>query len=119
MTRLFREAEVVVSTCGYNTMAEILTHAKRAIVVPRVLHRKEQLLRARRMDELGLATCIPPDEITPERLFETLQRVRAGEPTLERAREQARVPLNGADEFANFCAELSVSSPVSQRRQAQ
>ena len=108
---LFRKAELVVSTAGYNTVAELLKYAKRALVVPRVLHRREQLIRARRMEELGLVTCLTPDEVSPDRLFEEIRRMRGtvDEP-LTRGREMGTVPMDGTARFASFCSTLQVAA---------
>jgi predicted glycosyltransferase len=61
-------ADLVVSMAGYNTISEILTLDKRAIVIPRTHPRKEQLIRSRRLGEFGLLRMIPPDELTRDRL---------------------------------------------------
>jgi len=61
-------ADVVLSMAGYNTVCEILSLKKRAIVVPRVHPVKEQLLRAERMARLGLLRMIHPDRLTPQLL---------------------------------------------------
>lgn len=45
---LMRKAEVVIATGGYNTCTDILSLARRAIVIPRVLYRQEQKIRAER-----------------------------------------------------------------------
>lgn len=58
-------ADVVVSMGGYNTVGEILTLQRRALVVPRVHPVEEQWIRAQRMAELGLFTAIHPDQLTP------------------------------------------------------
>lgn len=68
-------ADVVVSMGGYNTVCEILSLGKRAIVVPRVRPVEEQLIRARRMEALGLFRTIHPDKLTPA----TLARAVAAE----------------------------------------
>ncbi len=104
---LFRRAELVVATAGYNTTTDLFQHARRAILVPRVLYRQEQLIRARRLAELGLVTCLAPAETTPERLFEAIRAARLDEP-LTRARAEARVFLDGAEHFADFCGGLEV-----------
>jgi predicted glycosyltransferase len=44
----------VVAMGGYNTFCEILSLDKRAILIPRVKPRQEQLLRANRAAEMGL-----------------------------------------------------------------
>ncbi len=61
-------ADVVVSMGGYNTVCEILTLRKRAIVVPRVVPVEEQGIRAERMARLSLFRCLPPDRLTPKTL---------------------------------------------------
>lgn len=61
-------ADVVLSMAGYNTVCEILSLKKRAIVVPRVHPVKEQLLRAERMARLGLLRSVHPDHLTPQSL---------------------------------------------------
>jgi predicted glycosyltransferase len=65
-------ADVVVSMAGYNTIGEILSLRKRAIVVPRSYPVEEQWIRAERMAEMGLFRAIHSDDLTPERLIETL-----------------------------------------------
>jgi predicted glycosyltransferase len=62
-------ADIVVSMGGYNTIGEILTLRKRAIIVPRVKPVSEQWIRADRMAARGLFRVIHPDRITPEILM--------------------------------------------------
>jgi predicted glycosyltransferase len=61
-------SDLIVSMGGYNTVSEILALGKKAIVVPRVRPRAEQLIRSRRLQDLGLLRMIHPEELTPERL---------------------------------------------------
>jgi predicted glycosyltransferase len=72
MMSLMAAADVVVAMGGYNTICEILSLKKRAIVIPRVKPTEEQLVRAVRMSRLGLFETIHPDELTPERLAGSL-----------------------------------------------
>ncbi|MCH7831816.1 MAG: hypothetical protein IIC55_02990 [Proteobacteria bacterium] len=51
----------VISMGGYNTFCEILSYDKRALVIPRMEPRKEQLYRASRAQELGLSKMLIPD----------------------------------------------------------
>ena len=51
---LMERAIGLVAMGGYNTFCEILSLDKRAILVPRVTPRQEQLVRAKRAAELGL-----------------------------------------------------------------
>ncbi len=107
-TRWYQQnAEVVISTAGYNTVTDVLLNAQRPILIPRVLYRKEQLLRAQRLARLSLCTFLHPDEVTSDRLFSAVKEVRAG-PGLKRARV-AGLPLNGVDRFAECFEDLRFS----------
>ncbi|KAF7363092.1 Membrane protein [Mycena venus] len=59
---IIQSAVGVVGMGGYNTFCEILSFDKRAIIVPRMLAREEQLIRGRRAAELGLVDVLLPDE---------------------------------------------------------
>jgi predicted glycosyltransferase len=59
---LITRAAAVVGMAGYNTFCEILSFDKPAMLVPRVLPRREQLIRATRAAELGLVDTLLPDE---------------------------------------------------------
>lgn len=65
-------ADVTVSMGGYNTICEILSASKRAVVIPRFKPSQEQLIRATRMTRLGLFKAIHPDRLTPQSLMQTL-----------------------------------------------
>ncbi len=67
-------ADIVVSMSGYNTTCEILSLAKRAVMVPRIKPSQEQWLRAERLAKLGLVEAIHPDRLTPESLMRSLLR---------------------------------------------
>ncbi|MGY1848806.1 MULTISPECIES: glycosyltransferase family protein [unclassified Blastococcus] len=58
----FAAAAAVVSMGGYNSVCELLAAGVRALVVPRVAPREEQLVRAERLAERGLLDyCRPAD----------------------------------------------------------
>ncbi|MEQ1633867.1 MAG: response regulator [Planctomycetota bacterium] len=103
---MMRSAELVIATAGYNTCTDILSLARRAILIPRVLYRQEQWIRANRFAELGLVTCMHPDSVTAASLFLAIQETRKTEP-LVRAREKG-LPIDGALQFAEFCAGIRV-----------
>ena len=73
LTRRYAEADVVVSMAGYNTVCELLSFARRAILVPRAEPVMEQLIRARLLAEQGLFDLIEPQELTPEVLIGKVQ----------------------------------------------
>lgn len=65
-------ADLVVCMGGYNTVCEVLSYNKRAIVVPRIHPVREQWIRAERMAEFGLFQTIHPHVLTPEHLMESV-----------------------------------------------
>lgn len=71
-----RKAESVVSMGGYNAVCEIVSFGKRALIVPRVWPRKEQLIRAERMRALGLIEMAHPHDLGPDVITEFLRRGR-------------------------------------------
>jgi predicted glycosyltransferase len=70
-------ADVVVAMAGYNTVCEILSFRRAAVLVPRVRPRQEQLLRAEALARRGLVRMIHPDKLEPGRLLETVVEVMA------------------------------------------
>ena len=72
-------ADLVVSRGGYNTVCEILSFGRPAIIVPReaindVVDR-EQLLRAQALAGRGLVQVIRESELTPDRLLQAVNRL--------------------------------------------
>ena len=67
-------ADVVVAMAGYNTISEILTLQKNAIVIPRAHPTQEQIIRAQRMAAQGFFTNLHPSECTPQNLLQALQQ---------------------------------------------
>ncbi|HBO38039.1 MAG TPA: glycosyl transferase family 28 [Pasteurellaceae bacterium] len=66
--KLMQNAECIISMGGYNTVTEILSFNKRALIVPRITPRKEQWIRASRLAEMGVIDCLHPDSLTSESL---------------------------------------------------
>jgi predicted glycosyltransferase len=84
-------ADRVVAMGGYNTLCEVLSFEKRALIVPRIEPRQEQLVRARRLRNLGLVDVLHPDELSPKALAAWLAR------DLQPPRDVGlRVNVNGA-----------------------
>jgi len=61
-------AERVICMGGYNTVCEVLAFQKRALIVPRVRPRREQIIRAERLAAMGLVDVLHPDELSGEAL---------------------------------------------------
>ncbi len=73
-SRLLRRAERVITMGGYNTVCEILSFQKPALIVPRIHPRQEQWIRAVRLRDRGLADVLHPGELTPEALGNWMAR---------------------------------------------
>jgi predicted glycosyltransferase len=61
-------ADVVVSMAGYNTISEIVSLRKPAVVIPRIHPRREQIIRSERLQSLGLLKMIHPHDLSPSLL---------------------------------------------------
>ena len=59
MEQLVAGAKAVVAMGGYNTYCEILSFDKPTLLVPRVVPRREQAIRAQRAQEVGLVHTLP------------------------------------------------------------
>jgi predicted glycosyltransferase len=84
MMSLQAAADVVLAMGGYNTVCELLSCGKRAVLVPRIKPGQEQLIRAERMARLGLLAMVHPEQLDPARLMQAvraeLQALARGEP---------------------------------------
>ncbi len=73
LARWLEGADLVVSMAGYNTVCEILESGSRAVLVPRVWPREEQLIRTRRWGAAGRVRWIHPRDLTPAALWEAIE----------------------------------------------
>ena len=98
LTALYEKADVIVSMAGYNTVCELLSFRRPAVLVPRANPVSEQLLRARLFAARGYFAYVEPHDLTPEvliaKVLETLKRPAAVAPIdldgLPRIRERVR-----------------------------
>jgi predicted glycosyltransferase len=107
LTKRYAEADVVVSMAGYNTVCELLSFARRAILVPRAEPVMEQLIRARLLAAQGLFDVVEPQDLNPEYLMEkvlaSFKPTPVGAPSLDldglpRIRERVSNLLKGGAE---------------------
>ncbi len=71
---LLQHAECFVAMGGYNTICEIMSFRKRALIVPRSVPSKEQLIRAQRLQSLGVLDVLHPDHLEPMAITRWLER---------------------------------------------
>lgn len=74
---LLARAESVITMGGYNSICEVMSHRKRALIIPRTAPRREQLIRAERMAELGLIEWLHPEKLSPAAISQWLSRPSA------------------------------------------
>lgn len=67
-------ADAVVSMGGYNSICEILSLRKQAIVIPRTTPRQEQLIRANVLSRQGFIDMLHPADLAPGRLLRQVYR---------------------------------------------
>jgi len=108
-TPLIARADRVIAMGGYNTVCEVLSFEKHALIVPRVRPEPEQWIRAQRMRELGLLDVLHPDELSPRALTDWLAR-DLGPPPATRI----RIDLGGLTRIPGLLAELldGTATPV-------
>lgn len=82
-------ADLVVSMAGYNTVCELLSLGKRALLIPRVQVRVEQRLRAEALAARGLAHLLLPDDLSPQRLSDAIDLALSASPP------EVDLPLDG------------------------
>jgi predicted glycosyltransferase len=98
---LIHRADRVIAMGGYNTVCEVLSFEKHALIVPRVSPKPEQWIRAQRMQQLGLLDVLHPDDLSPAALSAWLARDPGPRPS-----PRSRVDLGGLSRIPTFLAEL-------------
>ena len=112
---LIEHAARVIGMAGYNSVCEILSYGKPALLVPREAPRKEQLIRAERFAELGLVDVLPHSQLTSEALTHWM----AADPAAPAA---SPVRFTALDEVSRLVGDLfrdssrAVPVPVGVRR---
>jgi predicted glycosyltransferase len=109
VTSYVEAADVVVSMGGYNSVCELLSFEKPALVVPRVSPRKEQLIRAEELSARGCLRMLHPAQVDPRRLLAEVTRLVDERP------QPAKLPLDGLAGTADALDELLADAPEARR----
>ncbi|HEX9754282.1 MAG TPA: glycosyltransferase [Gemmatimonadales bacterium] len=67
---LLQRADSVIAMGGYNSVCDVLSFDKRALIIPRGPPRREQLLRAERLGAVGAFDVLDPSRLSPFALSE-------------------------------------------------
>ncbi|MEM7063975.1 MAG: glycosyltransferase [Cyanobacteria bacterium P01_B01_bin.77] len=100
-------ADTIVAMAGYNTICEILSLRKTAVVIPRTRPVQEQWMRAKRFADRGLLYAIHPQALTPQKLWQTLQQSLNTKPYAINS-----FCLDGLPRIAQLMQNLSPQHPV-------
>ena len=97
MASLMDAADLVVCMGGYNTICELLTLKKHAVMVPRTKPVQEQWIRAERFARKGVFRALHPDHLTPKTLISMVKEEVANSNVHSRLLYQ--VDLGGLDKI--------------------
>ena len=100
-THLLRRADRVIAMGGYNTVCELLSMEKPALIVPRTRPRTEQLIRAERLRDLGALSVMRPDEMSPAALTDWMRR-----DVVSPVGIRERIDFNGLSRIPHLADEL-------------
>ncbi|NUS49476.1 MAG: glycosyl transferase family 28, partial [Nocardioidaceae bacterium] len=98
---LARASRATVSMGGYNAVCELVSARRPVLVVPRVVPRREQALRAEHFADHGLLDVLAPDRLDPDRLGAWLRSAVA-----VRRRAVPKVDLTGLRRVPALTREL-------------
>jgi predicted glycosyltransferase len=102
LEKMIAAADVVIGRAGYNTVCEVLGSGTPAVLVPRRLHRDEQVIRARRLADLQLARVVDEQEMDPHAMARAIHEV------LEIGRRPCtNVRLGGLEETARQVSRMT------------
>lgn len=96
------QADVVISMGGYNTVAQVLYQKKPLILLPRVSPEKEQLMRAKRIQELGLASVLD-QKCTDEDIANSLEDVLEHKQSIK---VRFNLPFDGTENTKRICQSI-------------
>lgn len=99
--KIFKNSDLIVTMGGYNTMCELVALGKYPLVVPRVVPRVEQLIRARVFKERGLCEFIDPRELTAPLLAVKIEQMLDEKPA-----PQSVFDTDGLERVEAYIGEL-------------
>lgn len=98
---LLRRADRVIAMGGYNTVCEVLSYERTALIVPRIHPRREQWIRAERLRSHGLIDVLHPGDLTPAALGRWLSLDMPSRPSAI-----GRFDWSGLDNLPRFVGDL-------------
>jgi predicted glycosyltransferase len=98
-------ADLVITMAGYNSLCEVVSSGRKALVVPRLGPRAEQRMRAELFQQKGLIDVLDPQQVSPrnlaQRIIEDLERT-------DFPLTDAAIDASGAKNAASRLSELAL-----------
>src|SRR5262249_50613400 len=107
LPELFGSVDARVCMGGYNTLVEAASRGVRTVCVPRTIPRREQLIRARAFERLGLLSVIPPETVNARNLGRAIQSVLGGSRQERLTRVNSALSFDGARRAASLLLDLA------------
>jgi len=101
-TYLISRADRIIGMGGYNSICEVLSFEKRALIVPRITPRTEQWVRAQCLNQLGLIDILHPNEITSEKIVSWLL---TDGPDIKHVKQ--RIDFNGLKKLPDLISKIA------------
>ncbi|NJM52485.1 MAG: hypothetical protein HC846_03265 [Blastocatellia bacterium] len=101
LTPHYTKADVVISMAGYNTVCELLSLNKKAVLVPRAEPVREQLIRSRLLAERGFFEYIEPSELSADEMSKKIIRAMMANISTDK-----HIDLNGLPRINERVKEL-------------
>ncbi|MCA8959683.1 MAG: hypothetical protein KDC38_04190 [Planctomycetes bacterium] len=117
LDHLIAASDVVVTMGGYNSLMEILSLGRRALVVPRVFPRREQWIRAQAFEKCGLVQTIDPSELEPATLARKIETLLAADPPAQS--RNGSIAFDGVPRFVEALSSVIGASGSKERPRAR
>ena len=89
------------------TVTDIIGHGKKALLIPRIKFREEQLLRSTILENLRLVDTLHPDKISPDSLYGRISDLlQIDDNPLESARRKGVVDIEGTGRVVSYAGDL-------------
>ena len=102
--------DALVCMGGYNTLLEGASESVPTLCVPRMTPRREQQIRAKRFESLGLLRMLQPGELEPARMQREVQRLLEGQGGDLSQKVQSCLRFDGAKTAAKHVVELALDA---------
>ena len=111
LSEMFRSVDALVCMGGYNTLVEAVSRGVPTVCVPRTIPRREQLIRARAFERLGLLSVITPEKVNAGNLGRAIHSAVGTSRQELLARVHSALSFEGARRAARHLLALASAQP--------